>query len=178
MEKPFLLGSNKLDETALRKIFLYNLNQAYLVLLQLAGGLPKLAEETHFGDLQNVVEGFLSEVKAQVSRVNDIFALLKEVPVVQGGPGFDGLLKTLVPDYGYEPSDGLLKDLSFIFYLQRVVVIKKGYFYMLISVAAPLNIAGVKQLLQYCCDDCEDNQVVLRLIAKEYMQSTINNFLV
>jgi ferritin-like metal-binding protein YciE len=177
MEKPYLSGSIKLDELSLQKVFLYNLNQTHSILLHLAEHLPKLSAAIYYGDLQNAVEELSAEVKVQINRINDIYLLIKEVPVSNNRFNTSKLLPHLTPNYEYEPNDHLLKDLAFVFYLQGVVGIKINYFSILKSIANTLNNINIKQYLQYCFDECEDNQLILKLIAKEYMESTINVFL-
>jgi hypothetical protein len=178
MEKPFLLGNLKLDEAALRKIFIYNLNKIYPILLHLENHLPELAGTTCYGDLQNAILELTSEVNIQATRIDDIFLQLKEVPVRKVSPATNCVLQVLVPDSGYSYLDGLSKDLSLVFHLQKVLNIKKNYFYILKSIAGSFNNINIKQHLQYSCDECEDNQLIFKLIAKEYMESSINPFLV
>ncbi|MGI4020450.1 MAG: DUF892 family protein [Janthinobacterium lividum] len=177
MEKPYLSGNLKLDESSLKKIFLHNLNQTYSVLLHIADHLPKLAKVVYYGDLQNVVEELLSEVKVQINRLNEVFFHLKEVPAEKDNFHATKEFQFLTPEYEYEPADNLLKDLSFVLYLQRVIGIKVNCFYILKSIAHPLNNTNIKQSLMYSFDECSENLLMVRLIAKEYMESNINNFL-
>ena len=177
MEKPFLSGNLKLNEDALKKIFLYNLNQIHPILLQLKNILPELAKATNFGDLQNVVDEFLLEVKSQTIRVDEIFKQLNEIPTERYSYTTKQLLQTLEHKHEYEQMDNLSKDLSLVFHLQKVVLIIKNYFHILKSIANSLNSLNIKQNLQYSYDECEDNQIMFTLLAKEYMESSINTFL-
>ncbi len=177
MEKPFLSGNLKLDEASLRKIFIYNLNKIFPILLYLKNTLPSMAHYSFYGDLQNVIEELLSEVHVQIERVNDIFTELKEVPVEENDPVNIKLLQILTCNNDYEPMDNLSKDLSLVFYLQRIIAIKTNYFYILKSISNSFNSINIKQHLQYSCDECKENKLLFRLIAKEYMETSINNFL-
>lgn len=177
MEKPFLPGNLKLDEASLKRIFLYNLNHIYPILLHLKESLPLLAKAACYGDLQNVIEELVSETKVQLGRVNDIFVQFKEIPVEKNQSDISNMLQALTPDQEHELFDELSKDLLLVFYLQKVIAIERNYFYILKSIATLLNSAMIKQYLQHSYDECEDNQTILRLIAKEYMDSTINTFL-
>ena len=177
MEKPFLSGSIKVDEESLKKIFIFNLNQTYSILLYLGDYLPILAKAACYGDLENVIEEFLSEVNIQSHRISDIFILLKEVPVEKNNFAVQKLLPFLVTEDADKAVDGLLKDLSLVFYLQRVVALKHSYFFILKSISNSLNNTNIKQYLQYNFKECEENQVLFKLIAKEYKESSINVFL-
>lgn len=177
MEKPFLSGNLKLNEDALKKIFLYNLNQVYLILLRLSEVLPQIAKSTCFGDLENVIDQLLVEVKFQIIRVEDIFKQLNKVPMKKYSRDTEEILKLLTQKYEYEQIDNLSKDLSLVFHLQKVVLIMKNYFYILKSIDSSLNSLNIKQYLQYSYDEYEDNRTTFMLIAKEYMESNINNFL-
>ncbi|RYY07435.1 MAG: hypothetical protein EOP43_03280 [Sphingobacteriaceae bacterium] len=177
MEKPYLSGNLKLDESSLRKIFSYNLNQTYSILLHIEDQLPKLAKVVYYGDLHNVVEELLSDVKIQINRLDEIFFHLKEVPTEKNNPNFSEKFQFITPEYEYEPVDNLLRDLSYVLYLQKIIGIKTNCFFILKSIAHPLNNINVKQCLLYNFDNCKDNQLMIRLVAKEYMESNINNFL-
>lgn len=177
MEKPYLSGNLKLDESSLKTIFLHNLNQTYSVLLHIADQLPKLTKVVYYGDLHNVVEELLLEVKVQINRLNEVFFHLKETPAEKNNFDNTQELKFLTPEYNYEPTNNLLRDLSFVLYLQRIVGVKINCFSILKSIAHSLNNINIKQCLLYNFDECTENQLMLRLIAKEYMESNINNFL-
>lgn len=177
MEKPYLSGNLKLDEPSLKKIFSSNLNQTYSVLLHIAEQLPELAKVVYYGDLHNVVEELLSEVKVQIDRLNEVFFYLKEVPAEKTNFDATKELQFLTPEYGYEPADNLLGDLSHVLYLQKIIGIKISYFYILKSIAHPLNNTNIKQCLLHSFNECLENQLMVRLVAKEYMESNINNFL-
>ncbi|MVN22663.1 DUF892 family protein [Mucilaginibacter arboris] len=175
MEKPFLSGNLKLDEVSLRKVFLYNLNQIYPILNYLSGSLPEIAKSTYYGDLQYAIEELLSEVQVQIFRIKDIFIQLNEVPCKKCTHDTTKMLQIL--DYVDEHKDNLSKDLSIVFYIQKVLSVQKNYFHILKSIANTLNSVNIKQYLQFSCDECKDNQTIFTLIAKEYMESTINSFL-
>ena len=177
MEKLYLSGNIKVDEVSLKKIFIYKLNYIYLILDWLAENLPELAKAVAYGDLENAIEELTSEVKVQICRINEIFILLKEAPNKNNNPVTSELLQILTPDYTFETTDNLLRDLYFVFYLQKIIGIQKSYFYILKSISNTLNDINIKQYLQYSCDECDDNQIIFTLIAKEYMESTINTFL-
>lgn len=177
MEKPFLCGNIKLDEAALRRAFLYNLNKIHPVLLHLVDHLPGLADESCYGDLQNAIQELLAEVIIHLKRINTIFLQLKTVPENKKSLLLIRVLEILLPDDEQLPDDHLSKDLFLVFHIQKILNIKKNYFHILKSIAGSLNNIDIKKYLQYCCDECEDNQLIFKLIAKEYMESSINTFL-
>ncbi|RYE37036.1 MAG: DUF892 family protein [Sphingobacteriaceae bacterium] len=177
MEKPYLNNDIKLDEQALRKIFLYNLNKIYPVLLHLTYQLPCLADESCFGDLENALTELFMEVKLHVARINAIFDELKEVPKTEKSISVNKILEALLPDKGEYSFDNLSKDLHLVFHVQKILNIKRNYYSILKSIAGSLNNIDIKQHLQYNYDECESNQIMFKLIAKEYMDTSINTFL-
>ncbi len=177
VEKPFLYGNIKLDEAALRTAFLYNLNKIHPILLHLVDHLPDLANETCYGDLQNAIQELLSEVVIHLNRINTIFLQLKAVPDSKKNLMLIRVLEVLLPDKDEQLLDHLSKDLFLVFHIQKILNIKRNYFYILKSISGSLNNIDIKKYLQYCYDECEDNLLMFRLIAKEYMESSINTFL-
>lgn len=177
MEKPYLSGNLKLDEDALRKIFICNLNQIYLILLCLTECLPVIAKAACYGDLENVINELLQEVKMQLFRINDIFIQLDLPPNEKCPSATNKIWQMLVHQYEYEQMDNLSKDLSIVFHLQKILTIKENYFQTLKSIANSLNSINIKQHLQYSCDECRFNKETITLVAKEYMESSINTFL-
>ncbi|RYY07308.1 MAG: DUF892 family protein [Sphingobacteriaceae bacterium] len=176
MDKPYLNGTIKLDELALRKTFIYNLNKINPILTQLTLQLPHLAKASYYGDLQNAITELLAEVKVQVNRIEIIFKELRVIPDQKISLVLSYTLKSLLADKN-DLTDNLSKDLYLVFHIQKLLSIKKSYYSVLKSIAGSLNNIDIKQCLQYNHDECEDNQVIFKLIAKEYMESSINHFL-
>lgn len=177
MEKPYLNGTIKLDESALQKAFVYNLNKINPVLLQLDEQLPCMAEESCYGDLQNAITELSTEVKNQINRVDTIFKKLRVIPNGKICTNMDFRLRALFPDKNNYLLDNLSKDLYLVFHIQEILSIKRNYYSILRSIAGSLNSIDINQYLQYSYDECEDNQNVFKMIAKEYMESSINTYL-
>ncbi len=176
MEKPFLCGNLKLNEQSLKQVFVFNLNQVYAVLKSLTQSLPILAGKTCYGDLQNVIEELLSEVYQQLGYVETIYWQLNKVPTATEGfqPVPISEIKICPVD---ENQTDLSHDLSLVFHLQQVLVIKKYYFQTLKLISNSLNDIIIKENIQYCYNQCADNQTIFKLVTKEYMESSINAFL-
>lgn len=176
MDKPYLSANTKLDESALEKLLLDNLNNTYCFLLQFEQVLPDLAKDACFGDLENAIDELLTEVKLQISRLLEIFNQLGAKPNNENNDIEQSLsnYNTIFLD---ESKDNLLTDLSIVFFLKRILSIEKSYFSTLKLILGSLNDIHTKQSVQYCLDECEDNLIIFVLIAKEYMESNINNFL-
>lgn len=177
MEKPFLCGNLKLNESSLKEVFLFNLNQIYSVLKNLTLSLPVLADKTCYGDLQNVIEELLSEVYEQLDYVEVIYLQLKEEPAESTSFDPSHIFEIKICAVNDETQNELSNDLSLVFHLQQVLVIKNYYFQLLKSISNSLNDLIIKENIQYCYDQCTDNQIVFKLLAKEYMESRINAFL-
>lgn len=177
MEKPYLNNNTKLDEQALRKAFIYNLNKIHPVLLHLSTQLPCLADESCYGDLNNAITELSAEVKIHVIRINTIFEALSVTPNPKKTSVIIRTLKVLIPDRNDYLLDNLSKDLHLVFHIQKILNIERNYYSILKSIASSLNNIGIKQHLQYNYDECESNQTMFKLIAKEYMESSINHFL-
>ncbi|RYY08080.1 MAG: DUF892 family protein [Sphingobacteriaceae bacterium] len=177
MEKPYLNNNTKLDEQALQKTFIYNLNKIHPVLLHLNNQLPCLADESCYGDLENAITELSVEVKIHVTRINTIFETLSVAPSTEKCSVMIRTLKVLLPDKKDFFLDNLSKDLHLVFHIQKILNIKRNYYSILKSIAGSLNNIDVKQYLQCNYDECEMNQNMFKLIAKEYMDSSINPFL-
>ncbi|MGI4751540.1 MAG: DUF892 family protein [Janthinobacterium lividum] len=177
MEKPYLNGRTKLDELALQKAFIYNLNKIHPVLVHLTDQLPCLAEQSCYGDLQNAITELSEEIKVHVNRINTIFQELKEIPNTEKSIVITRILEVLLPDKKDHFLDNLSKDLHLVFHIQKILNLKRNYYFILKSIAGSLNNIDIKQYLQYSFNECESNQLMFKLIAKEYMESSINTFL-
>ncbi len=177
MEKPYLNNNTKLDEQALRKAFIYNLNKIHPILIHLNSHLPCLADESCYGDLENAITELCAEVKVQVTRLDTIFTALCATPLDQKNIVITRTLNNLLPDKNRPFSDNLLKDLNLVFHIQKILNIEIYYYCILKSIASSLNNISIKQYLQYNSDECESNQTMFKLIAKEYMDSSIDQFL-
>lgn len=177
MEKPFLCGNLQLNETSLNRIFLANLNQIYFILQSLTQSLPVLAAETCYGDLHFVVEELLSEVHEQIGCVEIIFLQLKEAPAKKSGTPVNIGLQAITQNQEDENQHNLSNDLALVFQLQQTLVVKNHYFHLLKSISNSLNNIIIKENIQYCFDQCAENQVIFQLVAKEYIESRVNIFL-
>jgi ferritin-like metal-binding protein YciE len=177
MEKPYLTSNLKIDEDALKKTFICKLNELYLILLSLTQCLPLIAKATNFGDLENVIEQLLSEVKIQIFRIDQIFVLFNIIPNDNNFLSVSKILQLLPHKYEYGQMDNLSKDLSIVFHLQKILAIQHNYFHILKSIANSLNNISIKQYLQYSCDECKDSKEMLDNVAKDYIESHIDGFL-
>lgn len=177
MEKPFLLNNYKLDEASLKKVFLHNLNELYPILLNLSAVLPQFALATCFGDLQNVIEELLFELEIQIDRVDEVFLSLKEVPLCCKNLSENYVLQNPIPDLENDLMTDLTKDLLLIFAIQKNIAVKTNYFNILKSIANSLNDINIKENIQHCYNECEENTLLFKLIAKEYSENNINSYI-
>ena len=177
MKKPYLDNHTKLDEPALQRAFIYNLNKIHPLLIKFKNQLSYLADESCYGDLENAIQELSAEVASHVARIDIIFNTLHKNPDMQHSISTQSILSVLVPDENSYLQDNLSKDLSLVFYIQKILSVKKFYYSTLKSIAGSLNNIDIKQYLQYSYDECESNQTMFKLIAKEYMESSINPFL-
>jgi len=83
----------KSSKETLEDIFEGLLKDVYWAEKHLLKALPKLAKASFNEDLKEAFEGHLEETKLQVSRVEEIFSLIKVKPVAKKCEAMEGLVK-------------------------------------------------------------------------------------
>jgi ferritin-like metal-binding protein YciE len=103
-----------------RDLFLHLLSDLYVVENLSVVELPKLAKKADSPELKTALSNHLAETKAQIKRIEEIFHILEEKPVVSGlSQNLKGLFASTETFLKNEPSSPLL-DAALIVMCQRI----------------------------------------------------------
>ncbi len=108
-----------MQKNSLRQLYVDELKDLYSAEIQMVRALPKLAKASSNAELRQAFEEHLRQTSEQVSRLEEIFAMLQEKPTGKKCLGMEGLVKegaeTMKEDYG-----DAVKDAALIGAAQRV----------------------------------------------------------
>ncbi|MFD0748572.1 DUF892 family protein [Mucilaginibacter calamicampi] len=164
------------SQTALLKFFADHLDRIYCGKQHLVDSLPALANQAHFNDLKLAILELRDDVRNQIDRMNEIYALLKLERNDEGCVGMTALLQEMFEGIDTHKVDKPLCDLSLIFYLQNIESIEATSFQMLRLTGSKLNNEAVDQLLKENFDEAKDDRGLLLQIGKKFLALTgLNN---
>jgi ferritin-like metal-binding protein YciE len=161
---------NTLDAHLLYKVFVHNLNRIYFAKRYLDKKMANLIDMASFKALQLGMSEFWDDVKKQISRMNEIYDIIGELPSDKNCNPLKAVVKDgFCLDEKHEIA--ILNDMDIILYMQMLEHINMSSYSLLKSVAAELNYDNIEQLLKECFDECVDNDELFVLIAKEYIKA-------
>lgn len=151
------------------KVFVHNLNRLYFAKNHLDQQMSELIEMASFNALQLGMNEFWDDVKKQIKRMEDIFAIIGETPSDKNCNPIKAVVKDkfCLDDKHELP---ILHDMDLIMYVQVLEHINIATYGLLITVAARLNYDHIEQLLRECFDESVDNDELFELISKEYIK--------
>ena len=157
-----------LDTEVLKHIFTHNLNRIYFGKCYLDKHLEHLISVASFPALQMAMDEFWSDIKRQITRMDEIYGLIGETPSDKNcNP-----IKSIVKDNFCLDEDQILPiltDMDIIAYMQLLEHINITACSMLKIIASKLQMDQVEQLLVECFDESIDNDHLFMLITKEYV---------
>jgi len=156
-----------------RKLFAFftnHLNRIYCAKSHLQERLPAIREHAHFTDLTNAITETLVDVEKQISRMDEIYAILDVKPGFEDCLGVIGLIEDAFSAISQEADDPEMSDLSILFYLQNIEAIEMASFKMLNLAAPKLGNKNIKQLLKENFDEAQDDLALLQQITSKYLQ--------
>src|ERR1700677_3589188 len=112
------LRQNKMEESALKELYIDELKDLYSAENQLVKALPKMAKAATSPDLKAGFEEHLEQTKGHVQRLETIFQQLGESPKGKKCKGMEGLIEE--GSEAIEEYDGELLDAALIGAAQRV----------------------------------------------------------
>lgn len=158
----------QLVSTQLRQIFVHHLNRVYFGKRFLNQNFEKLVEMASFNNLKLALQEMWQDVKNQIIRMEDIYALLEEKPSDEHA----NPIKSIVQDDFFldqvQPVP-VLKDIDIILYVQLLEHINITSYRMLKMLAGQIKNKKIDQLLIECFDESVDDDGLFVLIAKEYI---------
>ena len=157
-----------LDADVLKHVFTHNLNRIYFGKCYLDKHLEHLISIASFPALQLAMGEFWEDVKRQIIRMREIYAIIGETPSDKNCNPIKSIVKdNFCLDERQELP--LLTDVDIIAYLQLLEHINITACSMLKIIATKLELDDVKQLLVECFDESIDNDDLFMLITKEYI---------
>ena len=162
--------TEKLTTDVLKQVFIHNLNRIYFGKCYLDSHLEHLISIASFPDLQLAMGEFWDDIRKQIKRMHEIYALMDEIPSDKNcNP-----IRAIVKD-GFcldeEQLMPLFTDMDVIAYMQLLEHINISACSMLKIIAGKLKMGDVEQLLIECFDESIDNDHLFMLIAKEYLSA-------
>ncbi len=160
---------SNLSKNLLLQFFSGHLNRIYCGKQHLLDGLPALAEQAHFKNLQLAILELHDDVRKQIDRMNNIFALLGLKQNDAGCVGMTTLLQEMFEGIDSSKENRVLCDLSLVFYLQNIESIEVTSFQMLRLAAVELDNKEVSQLLKESFDEAKEDRQLLLKIGKHFL---------
>lgn len=170
MENLTALPKGALSPQKLQTFFINNLNRIYCAKSHLQERLSEIRGQVHFSDLNHAISETLDNVNMQISRMDQIFALLAVEPAFEKCQGVVGLIEDLFSAIIEESHDPVMRDLSILLYLQNIESVEAASFKMLKSVASEVNKKEIRQLLQENYDEANEDLALLQSIAAKYVK--------
>ena len=152
----------------LKEIFIHQLNRIYHGKCFLDKNIGHLISLASFKALQLAMQEFGLDVKKQIERMKEVYDLIGEKPEDEK----NNPIKSIVSDEFFideSHSMPVLNDLDIMLYLQLLEHINITSYRMLIMITNILKYNDIKQLLTESFDESADNDKLLMLIAKEYI---------
>jgi ferritin-like metal-binding protein YciE len=159
-----------LNTDVFKQVFIHNLNRIYFGKCYLDSHLEHLISLASFPDLQLAMGEFWDDIKRQIKRMHEIYALMDETPSDKNCNPIRSIIKDnfCLDEKQVLP---LFTDMDAIAYLQLLEHINISACSMLKIIASKLRMADVEQLLIECFDESTDNDHLFMLIAKEYLSA-------
>jgi ferritin-like metal-binding protein YciE len=162
-------GDLKLDDTALTKLFLKQLDSIYCIKKHLLTVLPSLADKASFPDLREAILESADLIKVQVLRMDVIYKIYKTSCKIQNCMGVKTLSLEAYIAATVEEQSPLERDLALLIHLQITESVEMAYFDVLKHMADSLNNKEVQILLAQNFEAAVSSKKLYQLIAKEYI---------
>lgn len=151
-----------------KQLFIYYLNKIYDGKLYLNEQLPLIIKKTNLKILQLALEELLKDVKTQIARMDEIYAMLDITPTEIT----DAPIKTIIQnacDLRNNPNSVIVNDMDIMVHMQLVEHVNITSFRMLRRLASLLSYKEIEQLMLECFDESRDDDKLFLTIADEYL---------
>jgi ferritin-like metal-binding protein YciE len=162
-------GDMKLDDTALTKLFLKQLDNIYCIKKHLLEVLPKLADNASFPALKEAILESIDQIKVQILRMDVIYKIYSAKYQPHNCIGVKTMsLEAYIAAKVIEQTP-VERDLALLIHLQITESVETAYFGVLKSIADSLNNEEVVALLDQNFETAASSKKMFELIAKEYI---------
>lgn len=162
-------GGQKLDEAALNKLFLKQLDNIYCIKKHLLKVLPPLADKASFPDLKAAILENTDHLKMQILRMDVIYKMYNAQYTDERCIGVKTLSLEAYIATRLEDQQPIERDLALLIHLQIVESVEMAYFDVLKRIAANLNNKEIEVLLAQNFETATKSKRLYELIAKEYI---------
>ncbi|MGZ3873417.1 MAG: DUF892 family protein [Mucilaginibacter sp.] len=160
-----------LGDDRLLKFFTDNLDRIYCAKKHMVTRFPEIADEAHFSDLHHAILETVDDVKKQIVRMDEIYAILGVENSITGCAGLTGMIEEAFTAISEQKEDSALRDMCILFYLQNLESIEVASFQVLQMMAVKMKNDEVLQLLKENIDEAKDDRMLLLLITAKYVTS-------
>lgn len=148
--------------------FVYHLQEAYYVENRLVDVLDELATEANNDDLRAGFEEHREETKEHVTRLEDVFDAVDEVPEERSDPAFDGLLEEREQFLDEAAADEDMRDLHNLAAAVKNEHLEIASYEALIQLARKLDLPmGVRDPLDQNLDEEQQTKKQLKSIGED-----------
>ena len=169
MEEHMAKSVTQLEPAKLKQFFLDHLDRIYCAKSHMTDSFSAIAKQAHFSDLYLAIMETVDDVKRQICRMDEIYALLGTQCNNSSCGGMIGMLAEAVIDINEITDDVLLRDMAILFYLQNIESIETASFQVLQIIAKKFNNPQVSQLLKENFDEADDDRGLLIIITGKYV---------
>ncbi len=162
-------GDLKLDDAALTKLFLKQLDNIYCIKKHLLKVLPGLADKASFPDLKEAILENTDQIKLQVLRMDVIYKIYGAAYKNHNCMGVKTMSLEAYIAAKVEDQSAVDRDLALLIHLQITESVEMAYFGVLKNIAASLDNKEVQALLDQNFDTAVNSKKLYELIAKEYI---------
>jgi ferritin-like metal-binding protein YciE len=155
----------------LRKFFITHLNRIYFAKLHLVKRLPEIEGLAHFNDLQQAIAETTEEVKKQIARMREIYAIFNTEVTIETHKGLSGLVEDAFSAVKQQSNDPELRDMSILFYMQNIESVEMTSFQVLQIAAVKLKNETVSQLLKENFEAARADRSLLLMVSAKYITS-------
>jgi len=166
MNQPSHLGNDRV-----LVYFTDHLNRICCAKTHLVNRLPEAAEAAHFTDVRHAVLETRDDVKKQIARMNEIFALLGAKQSDENCYSMTALLDEALLAIHHHADDAALRDMAILFYMQNIESIEQASFQVLQMAAVKLHDPQISQLLKENYDESKEDRALLLLLTSKYLVS-------
>lgn len=153
---------------ALRALFVNELKDIYWAEKKLTTAIPKMIKKADAPELKEALTAHLEETKAQVERLEQVFASMNEKVVAKKCEAMDGLVKE-AEEIMKDNDEGAVRDAGIILAGQKVEHYEIATYGTMIAFARLLELGEAERLLQETLNEEKGADEKLSAIAESYI---------
>lgn len=143
-----------------------HLNNVFCIKSHWAERLPEIAERNEFDDLNIAIQETIDYVAAQITRLENIYYLLKSEPSIEDCASLIDYIESSFTPVHKESAEPALRDLKIVFYMQVMECLAAASFRVLQEIAPVIDNADITRLLQECINAARPDKSLVRAVGK------------